>query len=295
MKVKSFAQARNAFKKNLADIMDSLNLYPTTLASKLNTANGKTITDSQTIHQWTEGKKIPSVYALYKVCDYLGVTMDNLFDPSFKVDNVIGRSYAAQSVNTPKVNVISNPKYPTNWDDLFKDLREQAKVSGSNEAKLILDNTTEVKFDNFEEMSFSEVIGTFSDPWEAINTNDIEINTLSNQETTMTNTTTTTTTNTTKRDRTPFTQRERLVAQHTTSPNYNTKLAYAILNSGKTLKEISSETGIPTRCLRDYAYYSVSISPDRAKALLKALNMCNYKTLGLRLSTDTLRYVPIKA
>lgn len=285
MKVKSFVQARNAFKKNLADIMDSLNLYPTTFASKLNTANGKTVIDSQTIHQWIEGKKIPSVYALFKVCDYLGVTMDDLFDPSFKADKVTGRSYAAQSADTPKVNVISTPnlKCPTTWDEVFKDLREQ-----------VVKAEPVVKFEEIEKMSFSNVLNTFSDPWDSINTNDIEINTLSNQETDMTKTTTTTTTNTTKRDRTPFTQREKIVAQHTTSHKYNTKLAYAILNSGKTLKEISSETGIPTRCLRDYAYYSVSISPDRAKALLKALNMCNYKTLGLRLSTDTLRYVPIK-
>lgn len=287
MKVKSFAQARNAFKKNLADIMDNLNLYPTTLASKLNTANGKTITDSQTIHQWTEGKKIPSVYALYKVCDYLGITMDDMFNPAFKADKVTGRSYAAQSVDTPKVNTPITPKCPTNWDEVFQDLRAQTeKVSVA----------PKVKFEEIEMMSFSETLDTFSDPWESINTNDIQIDTLSSKETTMTNTnTTTTTTNTTKRDRTPFETRKQLVAQHTTSPKYNTKLAYAILNSGKTLKEISNETGIPTRCLRDYAYYSVSISPERAKALLKALNMCNYKTIGLRLATDTLRYVSIKA
>lgn len=256
MSTKSFSVARKSFVNNLNDVMTKLNLFPTTLAFKLNaTSQNNNVVTSQTINEWLEGKKVPSLYAYYKLCQYLNVSMDELLDEKFNTNTATGKAFAAQSINTPKVTVccIDN-MVDINAEDLLHSLN-QTPISTIKETTMSINTTT--------------------------------------SNTTNTTASITTTTTTTKRDRTPATERKNLVYTRTSSDKVNAKLAYAILKSGMTMEELAETTGISIRSLRNYAYYGVSISPERAYILLKTLKSCNYATLGLRLSTDTKRYVAV--
>lgn len=267
-KSKSFSTARKSFVTNLNKTMTKLNLFPTTLAFKLNaTSQSGNVTNPQTINDWLEGKKIPSLYAYYKLCQYLNISMDDLMDTQFETSKATGKSYAAQCSTTPKV----------------------CDITGCCACHFDNVNVADI---SVEDLLTENLTNTLTSMENQMTTTAATHNTVPTTCTT-TNATTTTKNAVTKRDRTTPAERVALVASRTSSDKFNPKLAYAILNSGMTMEELSELTGISIRSLRNYAYYGVSISPERAYILLKTLKSCNYATLGLRLSTDTKRYVAV--
>jgi hypothetical protein len=114
---KSFSNARKAFITNLNALVVKFNYTATTFSMRLNQnamANGSTknIALAEDVAAWLSGTKVPTVYALYKVCQFFGVSMDSLFASTpLPLTTVAGKSYAKQTTSSPKLltNVISTP------------------------------------------------------------------------------------------------------------------------------------------------------------------------------------------
>ena len=258
MSLKSFKHARLAFFKNLNDVLNKLNYTPASLSMKLNNAaqmggSVKSVVSASDIQDWTNGKKVPSLYAFFKLCDYLRVGMDELLDPKFNIDTVVARSFANQSVTTPKIATpatkifnLPTPVTPT------KSALASTLGSVMDEIELLAPYTPPVT---------CPVIKT--KPVKVPSTGrKISVDELQHT----------------------------LVQKHTTSINYNSKLAYAVLTSGKSVQEIANTVGASPRALRDYMYYNVTIPENIGKALLKVLKSCNYATLGLKFDCAKTRY-----
>jgi len=99
-----FSAMRQTFVRNLQAMMLQEILSPAALAMKL----GNPITEN-TIISWLNGTGIPTLYSYYQVCSYFHLDMGNLFDSRFDARTATGRSFARQSVDTPKIT-IEEPK-----------------------------------------------------------------------------------------------------------------------------------------------------------------------------------------
>jgi hypothetical protein len=80
------------------------------------------------------------------------------------------------------------------------------------------------------------------------------------------------------------------VEKHTTSTKYNVKLAYAILTSKYSVKEVAKACNIGASTLRGYMYYNVPVPKNIAYKILKTIKACNYASLGLKYDEVKLKY-----
>ena len=262
MSLKSFKSARIAFFKNLNEILSKLNYTPASLSMKLNNAaqmggSVKSVVSAADISDWTNGKKVPSLYAMFKLCDYLRVGMDELLDTNFNIDTVVSRSFANQSAAAPKITLVA----PVTPITKTRTVTLPPAPVPCMSALQALCNSLE------EEVN---LLAPFT-PTPVVKVKPVKVPT------------------TGVKHSTAYLQ-ETLVQKHTSSTSYNAKLAYAVLTSGKSVTEIASAVGASPRALRDYMYYGVSIPEQIGKNLLRVLGSCNYATLGLKFDCAKTRY-----
>jgi transcriptional regulator with XRE-family HTH domain len=110
-KMKSFSDARKAFITNLNALMTQFNYTATTFSMRLNQSamsggSTKNVALAEDVAAWLSGNKVPTVYALYKVCQFFNVSIDSLFssDP-IQTTTVTGKSFAKQTAASPKMTI----------------------------------------------------------------------------------------------------------------------------------------------------------------------------------------------
>ena len=110
-KMKSFSDARKAFITNLNALMTQFNYTATTFSMRLNqsamsSGSTKNVALAEDVAAWLSGNKVPTVYALYKVCQFFNVSIDSLFssDP-IQTTTVTGKSFAKQTAASPKMTI----------------------------------------------------------------------------------------------------------------------------------------------------------------------------------------------
>ncbi|MCI4435699.1 MAG: hypothetical protein JHC33_02660 [Ignisphaera sp.] len=107
--LKSFSEARKAFITNLNALMTQFGYTATTFSMRLNQSamsggSTKNVALTEEVAAWLAGTKVPTVYALYKVCQFLNVPMDALFSSDLiQTTTVTGKSFAKQTSKSPKV------------------------------------------------------------------------------------------------------------------------------------------------------------------------------------------------
>ena len=112
-KLKSFSDARKAFITNLNALFTQFNYTATTFSMRLNQSamsggSTKNVALAEDVAAWLSGTKVPTVYALYKVCQFFNVPMDSLFSSEpIQTTTVSGKSFAKQTAASPKVNAIT--------------------------------------------------------------------------------------------------------------------------------------------------------------------------------------------
>lgn len=277
MSLKSFRDARKAFSTNLNNVLAKLNYTPASLSMKLNNAaisggSSKSVISASDVQDWTSGKKVPSLYAYFKLCDYLRLTMDDLFNPTFDLDSVVARSFAAQKTTAPKiakgrlgVTELGTP-HPVEImaSDIDNILKEELALLAP-----YVDETPK---------SFSITITpadkVFDDIKKGLDKAKIKVPSIGQVKS-------------------AEQLRKSLVDKHSISTKRNDKLAYAVLTSGKTVSSVAKSVGVAPRTLRDYMYYGVTVPETVAKALLKLLKVGNYTTLGLKFDSVKTRYTHV--
>jgi hypothetical protein len=283
MSFKSFKDARKAFSVNLTAILAALAYTPASLSMKLNaeaTANGsvKSILSASEIFDWMSNKKIPSLYAAFKLATFLKTSIDELLDPNFNVTTVVARSFAIQSTTTPKISPTKVKKVcgipVSEMIELLqpiKDAEVQLVQNMSDEILLKNANKTTL-FDSLKDSDFLNAASTTSI---AMPVKQIVV---SNPKVIIPTKSTT--------DLAKIS-----VEKHTTSKKYNAKLAYAILNSNLSVKDVAKACNIGASTLRGYMYYNVPVPKDVASLILKTIKACNYATLGLKFDTTKTKFV----
>ena len=104
----SFSGARKAMIANLSALLTNFNYTATTFSMKLNQsafASGSTkhVASTEDVAAWIAGTKLPSLYAVYKVTQFFGVTIDWLLSPTAVMTNIPGKSFAKQTAASPKL------------------------------------------------------------------------------------------------------------------------------------------------------------------------------------------------
>lgn len=271
MSLKSFRDARKAFATNLNSILSKLNYTPASLSMKLNNAaqmggSVKSVISASDVQDWTSGKKVPSLYAYFKLCDYLHLNMDELLDPSFAIATVVGRSFANQSAATPK---ISCPVVP---EITAEDIRDMEQMASFNKVPL-----TDIVFP-YKETVYNTLVDEFEmlKPYTppVVKAKPVKVPSVGVVKN-------------------AATLHKSLVEKHTTSTNYNSKLAYAVLTSNITVKEVARLIGVAPSTLKDWMYYGVSVPEGAGKKLLKVLHVGNYAALGLKFDTVKTRFAHV--
>ena len=320
MSLKSFKTARTAFFKNLSEVLNKLNYTPASLSMKLNNAaqmggSVRSVVSASDINDWTTGKKVPSLYVMFKLCDYLRISIDNLLDTTFDIDTIVSRSFANQNSSTPKINstcpVIASVAFSSPTGELVftparrlscelpKLTRKEAQAlcpTLDDELSLLTPLSVEATLPPPPTSSSVEdrlllVSGSVDAGDIVLPSNDWVLHTMSEDTKT---TSTTKPTKSSNKSRTPVALLQHsLVVKHTSSTNYNSKLAYAVLTSGFSVQDIAKAVGVSPSALRDYMYYNVSIPSTVGKALLRILKSCNYATLGLKFDAVKTRYTHV--
>lgn len=279
MSLRSFRSARNAFAKNLSAIMEKLNLTPATLSMKLNSAaensgSVKSVLSAQDIRDYQNNNKIPSLYAFYKLTDYLHVSMDDIFDPKYDASTAVGRSFARVE-NAPKVKLPETiPGMSLENLLAFREHSQDDIIVPVQEAEV---ETLRESFKPIE-VPADEVNTILTPVYEtlepAFQMPGVRVETV--------------TTVTTPKYNAKFVS---IILERTDSDEYNYRLAKAVLSSGLKLKDIAKAVNCSTRSLRDYMYYGVSVPEQIAKNLRVVLGLPNFKTMGLKFDAAKGRYV----
>ena len=107
--LKSFSGARKAFQANFAALLKQFSYTATTFSMRLNQsafAGGSTkhVVSAEDIDAWINGTKIPSLYAIYKACQFFNITIDSLLSSEPIATNLVaGKSFAKQTAASPKL------------------------------------------------------------------------------------------------------------------------------------------------------------------------------------------------
>lgn len=118
-KMTSFSTARKAFQSNFAALLKEFSYTATTFSMRLNQtafASGSTkhVVSSEDIDAWLNGTKIPSLYAMYKVVGFFGITIDSLLSSEpIATNTVAGKSFARQTASSPKITTVTTPTITT--------------------------------------------------------------------------------------------------------------------------------------------------------------------------------------
>lgn len=287
MILKSFKDARKAFSTNLTTILSALGYTPASLSMKLNaeaTSSGsvRSVVSASEVADWMSGKKIPSLYAAFKLASFLRVSIDLLLDPELDAMKIIAHSFAFQSSETPKVSFkkeIHNTK-PVGIP--MTEIVELLRPISEAEIQLVCDRAGEVLGDNNGKTTLLDSLAN-NDFLNAATTTEISRNTVISA---------------TQPVVTPVVPVKSTidlakisVEKHTTSKKYNVKLAYAILNSKYSVKEMAMICNIATSTLRGYMYYDVPVPKNVAYLILKAIKACNYASLGLKYDETKVKYI----
>ena len=107
--LKSFSGARKAFQANFPALLKQFSYTATTFSMRLNQsafAGGSTkhVVSAEDIDAWINGTKIPSLYAIYKACQFFNITIDSLLSSEPIATNLVaGKSFAKQTAASPKL------------------------------------------------------------------------------------------------------------------------------------------------------------------------------------------------
>ena len=102
----SFGDARKNFKVNLKAVLSHLDYTATTLALKLNTICESSMVATSEIYSWLDGTTIPCVYHLYKMSNWLNISMGQLFSTNFNASTILGQSFAKPIItSTPLISI----------------------------------------------------------------------------------------------------------------------------------------------------------------------------------------------
>ena len=104
----SFSVARKALVANLNALLTKFSYTATTFSMRLNqtafsSGSTKHVASAEDVAAWLNGTKVPTLYALFKVTNFFGVTMDWLISPTPAINNVPGKSFARQTSGSPKI------------------------------------------------------------------------------------------------------------------------------------------------------------------------------------------------
>ena len=111
----TFSTARKSLISNLNLLLAKFNYTATAFSMRLNQsafASGSTkhIASAEDVAAWISGTKVPSLYAIYKVTSFFGITIDEVLSPTFSVVAVPGKSFAKHTAASPKIAApITNP------------------------------------------------------------------------------------------------------------------------------------------------------------------------------------------
>jgi transcriptional regulator with XRE-family HTH domain len=147
-KLKSFSDARKAFITNLNALMTQFNYTATTFSMRLNQSamsggSTKNVALAEDVAAWLSGSKIPTVYALYKVCQFFNVSIDSLFssDP-IQTTTVTGKSFAKQTAASPKMT-ITNTTTTTQGNTMTA---KKTPITNAKMRELIKTRTTSTEY-----------------------------------------------------------------------------------------------------------------------------------------------------
>jgi ribosome-binding protein aMBF1 (putative translation factor) len=147
-KLKSFSDARKAFITNLNALMTQFNYTATTFSMRLNQSamsggSTKNVALAEDVAAWLSGNKVPTVYALYKVCQFFNVSIDSLFssDP-IQTTTVTGKSFAKQTAASPKMT-ITNTTTTTQGNTMTA---KKTPITNAKMRELIKTRTTSTEY-----------------------------------------------------------------------------------------------------------------------------------------------------
>ena len=145
---KSFSDARKAFITNLNALFTQFNYTATTFSMRLNQSamsggSTKNVALAEDVAAWLSGSKVPTVYALYKVCQFFNVPMDSLFSSEpIQTTTVTGKSFAKQTASSPKVNAITTVT-PTQGNTMTA---KKTPITNAKMRELIKTRTTSTEY-----------------------------------------------------------------------------------------------------------------------------------------------------
>lgn len=108
---RSFRDARINFVTNLTNLLEKLDYTPASLAMKMNSAaltsgSSKSVVSASDISSWLENKKVPSLYAYFKLCDFLHVDLGEFLTKRFSVEDATGRTFARRDTGRTTIGEI---------------------------------------------------------------------------------------------------------------------------------------------------------------------------------------------
>jgi transcriptional regulator with XRE-family HTH domain len=148
-KLKSFSDARKAFITNLNALMTQFNYTATTFSMRLNQSamsggSTKNVALAEDVAAWLSGSKVPTVYALYKVCQFFNVSMDSLFSSEpIQTTTVTGKSFAKQTAASPKLTTITNATTTTQGNTMTT---KKTTITNAKMRELIKTRTTSTEY-----------------------------------------------------------------------------------------------------------------------------------------------------
>jgi transcriptional regulator with XRE-family HTH domain len=148
-KLKSFSDARKAFITNLNALMTQFNYTATTFSMRLNQSamsggSTKNVALAEDVAAWLSGSKVPTVYALYKVCQFFNISIDSLFSSEpIQTTTVTGKSFAKQTAASPKLVNINTVTTTTQGNTMTA---KKTPITNAKMRELIKTRTTSTEY-----------------------------------------------------------------------------------------------------------------------------------------------------
>jgi methionine-rich copper-binding protein CopC len=142
--LKSFSNARKAFVANLNELVTKFGYTATTFSMRLNqsafsSGSTKNVATAEEVASWLAGTKVPTLYAIYKLTEFFGVSIDSILSEEFKNTLMApGKSWARQSASSPKIYTgsTSTPATITLSPGSSITLAPGASITNSNHTKV---------------------------------------------------------------------------------------------------------------------------------------------------------------
>jgi transcriptional regulator with XRE-family HTH domain len=153
--LKSFSDARKAFQANIVALLNKFSYTATTFSMRLNqtafsSGSTKHVVSAEEVSDWISGKKIPSLYAMYKVADFFNISIDAMLgNTAINTTLVTGKSFAKQTAASPKIKTITTPAVATATTDSTEETdmtKTKNSTTNSKMRDLIKTRTTSTEY-----------------------------------------------------------------------------------------------------------------------------------------------------